>query len=120
MRNVAVRPDRTGAAATIRRWATWIERHAGRLAAVVVALNLIVGLAYAASLGSKVRYFDEREYLQLAQNVADGHGYSRSGVATVYRPPAWPVLLGVLRWVGFGTTMLRMVNAVLLALTLVL
>jgi 4-amino-4-deoxy-L-arabinose transferase-like glycosyltransferase len=79
---------------------------------------IIGGLVYCARLGAQVRYPDEREYLTLAQNFADRHVYSLDGTtATAFRPPGYPILLGLLRSIDVPLVALRSLNVVFLAVT---
>jgi 4-amino-4-deoxy-L-arabinose transferase-like glycosyltransferase len=82
---------------------------------------LVAGGALAISAGSELPYHDEREYLTLADNLADHRRYTLDGVhPTAYKPPVWPLLLGVLRWLGSGVVGLRLVNVVCLAVCVLL
>jgi 4-amino-4-deoxy-L-arabinose transferase-like glycosyltransferase len=84
------------------------------LAAVLV--TLVVGAGYAATLGSALRFWDEQTYVAIADNLASGNGYSQFGNGpTAYRPPGYPLLLGLLRVAGVGPLGFRLVNVLFLA-----
>ncbi len=90
-------------------WSTWSLL--GSLAFVVV-----VGLGYCISLGTKVRFADEADYLRLSSNLTKTGVYSLDGVhPSAYRPPGYPYLLAGLRELGASTTVLRSVNVLFLA-----
>jgi hypothetical protein len=82
------------------RWAVW-----GATAAVVVL--------YAALRGGE-GYSDERDYLDLAASLAAGNGLMQDGVATAFRPPAWPVVLAGPLVIGVPASFLGAVSALCL------
>jgi 4-amino-4-deoxy-L-arabinose transferase-like glycosyltransferase len=72
----------------------WLDANASRIVLAAMVVSLIVAGGYAVVLGDSLRYLDEQVYLQLAQSMAGGHGYSADGVQpTAYRPPGYPFLL---------------------------
>jgi 4-amino-4-deoxy-L-arabinose transferase-like glycosyltransferase len=101
--------------------ANWLGRHDRRVAAAAVAFVLVAGTGYALSLGDQLRYLDERQYLALASNLSSKGAYTIDGThPSAYHPPAYPVLLLLFRSIGFGIVGLRLVNFVLLAVSVVL
>lgn len=76
---------------------------------------LAAGLLLAAYLsGGDFAYSDERDYLEIASNIAEGRGFSQNGRATAFRPPAWPLLLAGAIALGASTTVLALIPVLLL------
>jgi 4-amino-4-deoxy-L-arabinose transferase-like glycosyltransferase len=76
---------------------TLLEKRSALIAAGVVFTLCVGGLIYAAMLGDRVRYPDEREYLTLAAHVRDGRGFTLNGVSpSAYRAPVYPLCLSVI------------------------
>jgi 4-amino-4-deoxy-L-arabinose transferase-like glycosyltransferase len=99
------------AAAPVRTAAKWTEGRSGALLAALCATLALAGAVYCVGLGPELRFYDERDYLTLADNLADKGRFSFDGVhPTAGRPPAWPVFLAGLRAAGLSVEMLRMVN----------
>jgi len=73
-----------------------------------VSLGLMV---FALKTGAPLRYSDERQYVEIATSIRDGHGFSLSGQPTAYRPPAWPLLLAVFLALGLPVSCLSVVSA---------
>jgi hypothetical protein len=83
-----------------------------------MAFVLVVGGVYALHFGDRVRFYDEGDYLAIAQNLAHGRGFSIYGTTpSAFRAPAFPVLLGVARVIGIPVTEARMLNVGLLTLS---
>jgi hypothetical protein len=77
---------------------------------------LVCGLAVAAILSpSKLAFFDERQYLEIAQSLLDGRGYSQEGVPTAYRPPVWPLVLAGLLAAGVPVLALNIASVLFLS-----
>lgn len=93
---------------------------------VVVALALagliiLAGAAYSVKLGNTLRFVDEKDYYAIAQNLVRGHGYSLDGVTpTAFRPPGYPLFLTVFIALGANVVLLRILNFVMLAATMLL
>jgi 4-amino-4-deoxy-L-arabinose transferase-like glycosyltransferase len=82
------------------------------------ALVTLVGAAYAVHVGSQLRYVDEQQYYAIAGNVAHHGMFSLDGrTATAFRPPAWPLFLAILRFLGANVVMMRIANVIILAAT---
>lgn len=75
---------------------------------VVMSLGLI---AYAIKTGTPLRYDDELEYIEIANNLTQGHGFALEGTPTAYRPPAWPIVLAAFLLVGMPASLLSLVSA---------
>lgn len=87
------------------------ERHTARLEAALIAAVLVAGAAYAVRLGDRLRYPDEADYLAIAGHIAQQGFYSQDGVTpTAYRPPAYPLLLGLVAFAGGGIPCARLLN----------
>ncbi len=103
----------------MRRWTAWQERLAGWSTGSLVASLAVVavaGAAYCASLGTRVRFADEADYLRLSSNLTKTGVYSLDGVnPSAYRPPGYPYLLAALRELGGSVFVLRAVNVIFLA-----
>jgi hypothetical protein len=92
----------------------WLERREGAILAALVAAILAGGCAWAILLGDTVRYYDERDYLALADRLAGGGTYSLDGMnPTAFRPPGYPVALAVPAALGAGRVGQRLVNVAL-------
>jgi 4-amino-4-deoxy-L-arabinose transferase-like glycosyltransferase len=93
-----------------------LEAHTNKITYASMGFVLVAGSALAVREGSELAYFDEREYLTMADNFVEHHRYTVDGInPTAYKPPVWPLLLGFLRWLGFGVVGLRVANVVMLA-----
>lgn len=92
-----------------------------RIAQAAAALTLLISGAYAASVGGAIRYWDEQTYVDLARNLAAGHGYTQFNTGpTAYRPPGYPLILGALHWLGVGVVGYRLLNTLIFAATVYL
>lgn len=101
-----------------RRVWEWLDRRADRVAFAAAGVVLLVGGGLSVALGSTLTYFDERLYLRYADGIARHGAYTIDGVdPSAWRPPGYPMLLGVLRWLGAGVVGLRLAGVVLLALS---
>ncbi len=95
----------------------WLEAQHRRSLLASVAFVAIAGLAYCLSIGSKVRFADEADYLELARNLARSKHYTLDGVhASAYRPPGYPFLLGAMKWFGAPVWTMRATNVIFLAI----
>ena len=92
-----------------------LERRSDRVMVVVCVLLTVVGAAAAVHEGKTLKFFDERQYVQIAGNLAHHGVFSINGhTPTAYRPPTWPLFLGLLRFLGAGVVAMRVVNVLLL------
>lgn len=97
------------------------ERRATEL--TIVAAVLAAGSATGLGLvfGSRFRFDDERVYVTVADNLARTGRYSIDGVnPTAFQPPGFETLLGLLRWFHLNVVGLRIANALLLGLAVLL
>ena len=112
-----------------------LDEQARRIVLFAAVLSVVVSSGVAIAEGSRLRFQDERAYVELARSIADrgefasfeylalaaslaGRPYTAAGPApeTAYRPPVYPFLLGGLRAVGAGVVVMRVAGAVLLGL----
>lgn len=64
---------------------------------VALSVGLAVAMSvYALKVGWPLRYVDEKQYLEIAQNLVAGKGYEKGGAPTAYRPPGWVLVLALL------------------------
>ncbi len=84
-------------------------------------LTLVFGLVYAERLGETTRFYDEGLYLRLAEHLSESHAYSLDRVTpSVYRPPGYNFSLYPVFKLGGRAVHVRVMQFVLLALSLVL
>lgn len=105
----------------IGRAVSLVER---RWVAVVALLGLAAsfGAAGVAALSdSSSSFYDEHDYVTLGTNIADGIGYSLDGQsATAFRPPGFPAVLSIVALVQPHLSSLRIANALLAGVVVVL
>ncbi len=83
--------------------------------ASIAAVILFLGTYYSVSLGERLLYADEGEYLSIGRNVAEKGVYSLDGLhPTAYRPPGYPLVLALFIAAGFDIVQLRIVNVLFL------
>jgi hypothetical protein len=93
-----------------------LARFGSLLVALPLAVTLLAGAIYAASLGDNLRYLDERDYVAIARNLAAGRGYTIDGTTPIaYRAPGYPLVLAVPTALGLDVAGLRLVNFATLA-----
>jgi hypothetical protein len=87
--------------------------HSGALLVIIglIAVMSLGLLAYAVKTGAPLRYEDERQYIDIAQGLRNGHGFELNGSPTAYRPPAWPVLVAVFLRLGLPLSLLSLIPA---------
>jgi 4-amino-4-deoxy-L-arabinose transferase-like glycosyltransferase len=89
----------------------------------LIAITLLTaGVAYSYYLGDRLRFLpDEKDYTDIAINVASGRGYSLNGAtSTAFRPPGYPLLLAPFIGLGAQIAHLRILNFALLTLSVIL
>lgn len=88
----------------------------------LVILTLSLGTLYSMARGVQLAYQDEKDYVQLAQNLVTYHKYTFDGsTPTTFRPPGYPILLALLMQIGLGKVVyLRIANFIAFVLCLVL
>jgi hypothetical protein len=95
----------------------WIRTAVFSLAGLVV----LGGAVYSLHLGDTLRFTDERDYYAIAQNLVHRRGYSLDGVApTAFRPPGYPLFLVLFIALGANVVILRFLNFVMLAASVLL
>lgn len=95
---------------------TWAARHERLAVGVAVGVAVVAGSVLALRAGSTLTIADERQYDAIARNLAEHGRYSIDGVRpTAYRPPVWPVVLGMIHVLGLGAVAARLFNVVCLA-----
>src|ERR1700709_183446 len=77
----------------------------------VIAVMSLGLLAYALKTGAPLRYADERQYVDIAMSLRNGHGYELNGLPTAYRPPVWPMLLAFFLALGLPASLLSVIPA---------
>lgn len=93
-------------------------RRPDAVAWLVLAILLAAGTIYAVALGDRLRYPDEREYLQLARNLVADHAFTYDGATpTAYRAPGYPLLLAAPLAFGLPVAALRLLNVAALVLS---
>ncbi len=98
-----------------------LDRWSRRILAGSILFTLVVSGAYAVHFKDRVRFYDEGDYLSIAQNLAHGRGFAIYGsTPTAFRAPGFPLLLGLVRSLGIPVTAARMVNVILLAVAVLL
>ncbi len=73
---------------------------------------VVLAAALALRLAAAARYYavplsaggDDRQYAEIAGNLAEGRGYARQGAPTAYRAPLYPIFLAGLREIGISST----------------
>lgn len=79
---------------------------------------ICLGLGYA--LGENTFFFDEGEYIAIAESISNGTGFALDGNLTASRAPLYPFLISFLNNTGLGIFGMRLMNISLLIFTLVL
>ena len=103
----------------LERLETWVTRRSTVILVALTVLEVSAGVAYCLILGDRVRYPDEQLYLDYAANLARGHGFTLDGIhLTAFHPPGYPLLLGFLASLGASLFVMRLLNFVLLGLTI--
>jgi 4-amino-4-deoxy-L-arabinose transferase-like glycosyltransferase len=99
----------------------WIGRNSTRIVIAGIVISFLIGAAIAIHAGSNLRYADERDYRQLATNLAEKHTYTLDGIdKTAYRAPGFSCFLALPVAFGMGNTGLRLVNLSMFLLSEVL
>ena len=84
-------------------------------------LILLFGFIYSSFLGNHLRFYDEKEYLGLGQNLTNHSIYSLDGEnPTAYRPPFYPLYISFFLDLGADIAFLRFMNFLFLGLSLIL
>jgi len=129
--------ERSPAISEMKHLMSWVEglsERAGAVLAVAVLMIVAVGTVLAVREGSRLKSLDETAFLDLSQNIAfrwqfahtnrpDIEGYDPDMALgtlrpTAYRAPGYAYLQASFRRLGAGYVGLRIVNFVLVGLTL--
>jgi 4-amino-4-deoxy-L-arabinose transferase-like glycosyltransferase len=87
----------------------------------IVLLILLGGWIYSFRLGDTLRYWDEQEYFIYVKNFLITHTFTFDGIhPTALRPPGYPFLLMAFGALGAGRVILRMLNFIALAASIVI
>ena len=92
---------------------------------LALLLGTMIRLAYISCLDPVVHWPDEKDYMQLGINLAQGRGYTLEGEPTAFRAPGYPVFLAPWSLIkGWSVTSIRLlhllVNAVIMLLVFML
>lgn len=99
----------------------FVTRRSNRITWLLAGAVIVIGAGYSAYLGGRIRYLDERVYVQLARYLVHGHGYTADGsTPTAYRPPGYGFILAGVDLVHGGVFTMRMLNFFALAATVLL
>jgi 4-amino-4-deoxy-L-arabinose transferase-like glycosyltransferase len=98
-----------------------LDRWSKKILGGAILFTVVVSGAYAVHFKDRVRFYDEGDYLAIAQHLAHGQGFSIYGsTPTAFRAPGFPLLLGLVRTLGVPVTAARMLNVLLLAVAVLL
>lgn len=93
-----------------------LEKNSGVVLVALILAMIFAGTIYSFVLGNDLRYPDEREYYQIARNMALSGNFSLDGEKpTAYRPPGYSFFLAPFVLLGAAVPQLRILNCVLLA-----
>ncbi len=90
------------------------SHHSRRIKAVLIAVIVVLSvgiLGYAWSLGTPMKYPDERQYVEIATSLVQGQGFELNGLPTAYRPPVWPMVIAFFLAIGLPQSLLSVVPA---------
>lgn len=88
---------------------------------ILLVLYILAGIAYSIYIPRVLRFGDEKEYIGLAMNMLHGPGYSFDGVhLTAMRPPGYSMFLAGIAGLGGGLVVMRIVQILLIAGTILL
>jgi hypothetical protein len=104
---------------SIAIWLDQLDSVARPLLVGLVISMLALGLVYSLYLGNQVRYWDEREYWDLAQRLVSLHEFGFEG-QRAFRPPFYPAFLSFFVAAGLPLWVARFANFAFLAGTMVL
>lgn len=87
----------------------------------IVLIILLAGWIYSIQLGDTLRYWDEEEYFTYVKNFLITHTFTLDGFhPTAINPPGYPFLLMVFGALGANRVILRMLNFLALAASIVI
>ncbi len=79
-----------------------------------VALAAIAILVSCYWIGGSLSYSDERDYVEIANSLAGGHGYRLKGQLTAFRPPTWVLVLAPPAALGASNQVLSVIPGICL------
>ena len=105
----------------IRQLVSFIERKDYFILIVFISTVILLGSLYSSYLGKNLRYFDEQQYYNLANNIAKSHNYSLDvESSTACKPPGYPLFLSLFILAGGTIIHLRILNFILLGICIYL
>lgn len=105
----------------LARQITEIRKDGLVLVHMLALCTVLLGAVYSFRLGGNLRYPDEREYYQIAENIVSSWSFSIDGKEpTAYRPPGYPLFLAPFIFLGADVSGLRILNFVLVAVCMYL
>lgn len=88
---------------------------------VALLVASVIRLVYIAYLDPEVHWPDERDYIQLSENLAKGRGYTLQGQPTAFRAPGYPLFLAPWSFLEmWSVTLIRVLHVLLGAVIMVL
>ena len=99
----------------------WINKYDRQIVLAVCLVVLLAGIIYSFSQGNTLKFPDEKDHVTLARNLAEDFTYTLDGrIPTAYRPPGYPLVLAALSLLGMDIVSFRILNFVLLGLSMFL
>jgi 4-amino-4-deoxy-L-arabinose transferase-like glycosyltransferase len=84
---------------------------------IIFAATCIIGLAVTAISGDRLRYYDERDYNEIAQRLIETGSYTNAaGKPSAFRAPGYPVFLSLTYSVWNSPLAAKFVNVLALAI----
>ena len=84
---------------------------------IIFAATCIIGLAVTAISGDRLRYYDERDYNEIAQRLNETGSYTNpAGNPSAFRAPGYPVLLSLTYSIWNSPLAAKFVNVLTLAI----
>lgn len=106
---------------TIRNFLLFLESRNRSIIVFILLLVLVSGTIYSFYLGDNLRFWDENEYYEIANNIVSNNIFSLdSKTKTAYRPPGYPYFLSLFISLGASITLLRILNFAALACSIYL
>lgn len=99
----------------IQKLSSFLSRRHSIIVGAIIGGVILGGILYSIHLGDALRYYDERQYSTLAQNLATLHKFSLDGEKpSAFWPPGYPLFLSFFVFCGAKIASLRMLNFLLL------
>lgn len=88
-----------------------INKFGNNIAWSLILITFLAGIAYSLYLGNHFKYYDEKEYFLIAENIAKRGMFSiNDDEPTAWRPPGYPFILAPFIWAGADVIECRIVN----------